>query len=122
MMTGTIPIDMAIFPAAEWTGQTELAELVRGSEQALLARFAPLVRRQSVTLDMSAIERIDAAGIAALISLYVGAREAGHCFTVVNPSPHIAEILALVGLERILVTRNMAIKSHSNLGFYRSAA
>jgi anti-anti-sigma factor len=122
MMTGTIPIDMAIFPAGEWTGQTELAELVRGSEQALLARFAPLVRRQSVTLDMSAIERIDAAGIAALISLYVGAREAGHCFTVVNPSPHIAEILALVGLERILVTRNLAVKSHSNPCFYRSAA
>jgi len=44
-MTGTIPIDTAIFPASEWTGQTELAELVRGSEQALLARFAPLVRR-----------------------------------------------------------------------------
>jgi anti-anti-sigma regulatory factor len=118
-MTGTIPIDMAIFPASEWTGQTELAELVRGSEQALLARFAPLVRRQSVTLDMSAIERIDAAGIAALISLYTGAREAGHCFTVVNPSPHIAEILAL---ERILVTRNLAVKSQSSPCFYCSAA
>jgi anti-anti-sigma factor len=122
MMTGTIPIDMAIFPASEWTGQTELAELVRGSEQALLARFAPLVRRQSVTLDMSSIERIDAAGIAALISLYVGAREAGHSFTVVNPSPHIAEILALVGLERILLARNLAVKSLSDPGFYRSAA
>ena len=121
-MTGTIPIDMAIFPASEWTGQTELAELVRGSERALLARFAPLVRRQSVTLDMSAIERIDAAGIAALISLYTGAREAGHCFTVVNPSPHIAEILALVGLERILVTRNLAVKSQSSPCFYCSAA
>ena len=121
-MTGTIPIDMAIFPAGECAGQTKLAELVRGSEQALLARFAPLVRRQSVTLDMSSIERIDAAGIAALISLYVGAREAGHCFTVVNPSPHIAEILALVGLERILVARNLAVKSQSNPRFYCSAA
>jgi anti-anti-sigma regulatory factor len=40
----------------------------------------------------------------------------------VNPSPHIAEILALVGLERILVTRNLAIKSQSNPCFYRSAA
>jgi anti-anti-sigma factor len=113
---------MAIFPVGECAGQTKLAELVRGSEQALIARFAPLVRRQSVTLDMSSIERIDAAGIAALISLYVGAREAGHSFTVANPSPHIAEILALVGLERILVTRNLAAKSHSNCGYYRSAA
>ena len=121
-MTGTIPIDMAIFLASECAGQTELAELVRGSERALLARFAPLVRRQSVTLDMSSIERIDAAGIAALISLYVGAREAGHSFTVANPSPHIAEILALVGLERILVTRNLAVKSQSSPCFYCSAA
>jgi anti-anti-sigma factor len=113
---------MAIFPVGECAGQTKLAELVRGSEQALLARFAPLVRRQSVTLDMSSIERIDAAGIAALISLYVGAREAGHCFTVVNPSPHIAEILALVGLERILLTRNLTVKSQSDPEFYCSAA
>jgi anti-anti-sigma factor len=121
-MTGTISIDTAIFPASEYTGPTELAELVRGSEQALLARFAPLVRRQSVTLDMSSIERIDAAGIAALISLYVGARDAGHSFTVVNPSPHIAEILALVGLERILLSRNLTAKSQSDPEFYRSAA
>jgi len=121
-MTGTIPIDTAIFPAGECAGQTELTELVRGSEQALLARFTPLVRRQSVTLDMSSIERIDAAGIAVLISLYVGAREAGHSFTVANPSPHIAEILALVGLERILVTRNLAVKSQSDPCFYCSAA
>ena len=102
--------------------QPEALELVRGREKELLVWLSPLVRRQSVTLDMSSIERIDAAGIAALISLYVGAREAGHCFTVVNPSPHIAEILALVGLERILVTRNLAIKSQSNPGFYLSAA
>ena len=121
-MTGTIPIDMAIFTVGECAGQTKLAELVRGSEQALLAYFSPLVRRQSVTLDMSSIERIDAAGIAALISLYVGAREAGHCFTVVNPSPHIAEILALVGLERILLTRNLTVKSQSDPEFYCSAA
>src|ERR1035441_1333254 len=116
-MTGIIPINTAIFPSSEWTRPTELAELILGSEQALLARFAPLVRQQSVTLDMSSIERIDAAGIAVLISLYVGAREAGHCFTVVNPSPHIAEILALVGLERILLARNVAVKSQSNPGF-----
>ena len=66
-----------------------------------------------MTLDMSSVERIDAAGIAALISLYAGARDAGHCFTVVNPSPRVAEILALVGLERILVSQNMVVRSHS---------
>ena len=36
-------------------------------EQRLLERVAPLVRRQCVTLDLGSVERIDAAGIAALI-------------------------------------------------------
>ena len=114
-MTCTIPIPISIetatFPAGEWTGQTEL---VRGTEDALLARLGPLVRRQSVTLDMSSVQRIDAAGIAALIALYAGARDAGQCFNVVNPSPHVAEILALVGLERFLVSQNVVDKSHSS--------
>jgi anti-anti-sigma factor len=89
-----------------------LAELVRGNEQILLAQLSPLARRQDMTLDLCAVERIDAAGIAALIALYAAAREAGYRFTVANPSPHVAEILALVGLERILVSHNAVINSH----------
>ncbi|MGP8175258.1 MAG: lipid asymmetry maintenance protein MlaB [Terracidiphilus sp.] len=100
-----IPIDTAIFPAVE---RTELTELVRGNEQGLLAWLSPLARRQSVTLDMSSVERIDAAGIAALISLHASARETGHSFTVANLSPHVAEILSLVGLERILLSHDVA--------------
>ena len=87
-MTGTIPnpIQTAIFPAGElteMTGSTHLtehaniAELVRGSEEDLLAWLAPLVLQQSVTLDLGTVERIDAAGIAALISLYSAASQAG---------------------------------------------
>jgi anti-anti-sigma factor len=112
------------FPSGEPTeqpGQPEpnrltqvagLAELVRGNEQILLAQLSPLVRRQDMTLDLCAVERIDAAGIAALIALYAAAREAGYRFTVANPSPHVAEILTLVGLERILVSHNAVINSH----------
>lgn len=126
-MTGTIsnPIDTAMFPAGESTGlteSTELTELVRGHEQGLLERFTPLVRRQSVTLDLSRVQRIDAAGIAALISLHANAYEAGHCFTVVNPTPHVAEILSLVGLERILSSRNAVRKSHPGPCFECPAA
>jgi anti-anti-sigma factor len=118
-------MDTPIFPTAELTDQpgmsepnrltqiTGLIELVRGNEQILLAELSPLVRRQNMTLDLCAVERIDAAGIAALIALYAAAREAGYRFTVANPSPHVAEILALVGLERILVSHNAVIKSHS---------
>ena len=82
-----------------------LHELVRGQEQQLLKDLEPVVRRQSVTLDMRQIERIDAAGIAALISLYGDAHASGHEFAIVNASQRIAEILQIVGLDRILISR-----------------
>jgi anti-anti-sigma factor len=104
------------------TEQANMAELVRGTEQGLLAWLSPLVRQQSVTLDLGSVERIDAAGIAALISLYASASQAGHCFTVANPSPHVAEILALVGLDRILLSRRALWNSNSGQCFESTAA
>ena len=59
---------------AEWSAPAEaieritLTELVRGHDQDLFARLAPVVRRQSLLLDLELVERIDAAGIAALIT------------------------------------------------------
>lgn len=82
-----------------------LHELVRGQEHNLLSELEPIVREQSVTLDMRQIERIDAAGIAALISLYGTAHAAGHDFTIVNASHRVDEILQIVGLDRILISR-----------------
>jgi anti-anti-sigma factor len=99
-----------------------LTELVRGNEEYLLDLLSPLVRRQSVMLDLGRVERIDAAGIAALISLYGNAHEAGHFFSVTNPSPHVAEILALVGLDRILLSHIVVAESHSGPIFERPAA
>lgn len=83
-----------------------LTELIRGNEQHVLDRIAPLVGRQSVTLDLESVVRIDAAGLAALIALYSGAAKAGHRFAVANPSPHVREILALVGLDAILLAQD----------------
>jgi anti-anti-sigma factor len=77
--------------------------LVKGAETSLLEQLMPVVRRQQVRLDLGSVERIDAAGIAALITLYRTAREAGRCFGVVNPTPHVREILNLVGLSRFLL-------------------
>jgi anti-anti-sigma factor len=85
-----------------------LHELVRGQEQRLLKDLEPVVREHSVTLDMRQIERIDAAGIAALISLYGSAHASGHEFAIVNASHRVAEILAIVGLDRILISHNAA--------------
>lgn len=87
------------------TVPSNLHELVRGQEHRLLDEMEPVVREQSVTLDMRQIERIDAAGIAALISLYGVAHASGHEFTIVNASHRVDEILQIVGLDRILISR-----------------
>lgn len=100
-MNGTMEQERLTVVAAGEPGQQ--VELVRGTEQGLLARLAPLVQRESVSLDMSAVERIDAAGLAALISLYCDACKSGHTFTVARPGRHVREILLLVGLDRILL-------------------
>lgn len=81
----------------------ELTELVRGYDRSFVEQMAPLVRSQSVSLDLSSVRRIDAAGIAALISLYRIAYEAGHCFSVSHAAPHVAELLSLVGLDGFLL-------------------
>jgi anti-anti-sigma factor len=84
----------------------DLIELVRGEDRNLVDRMTPLVRRQSVALDLRRVDRIDAAGVAALISLYGFARDEGHSFAVANATPHVKEILALVGLDRILLSQS----------------
>jgi anti-anti-sigma regulatory factor len=83
----------------------EAVELVRGKEEALLEQLNPLVLSQSVTLDMRHVHRIDAAGIAALISLYCVSAQSGHRFTLSRATPRVEEILLLVGLESILVSQ-----------------
>jgi anti-anti-sigma factor len=100
----------------------EITELVRGNENAFLERFMPLVRRQCIALNLEAVTRIDAAGLAALITVYCTARESGHDFTILNPSSHVAEILAVVGLDRILIARSDADCPVGNMQVQESAA
>ncbi|HEX4758793.1 MAG TPA: STAS domain-containing protein [Terracidiphilus sp.] len=92
----------------------ELTELVRGSDRRLVEEMAPVVSREDLALDLRMVERIDAAGIAALISLYRLAEESGHGFSVFNVAPRVHELLALVGLDRVLVSHNA--KTDSNTG------
>lgn len=100
-------------------GQTEI---VRGCERYLVDEMTPIVRHQDVSLDMSAVERIDAAGIAALISLYRLAEESGHRFSVLNVAPHVHELLTLVGLEHILVSHNASLSIDSGCRMTQTAA
>lgn len=99
-----------------------ITELVRGNEAQLVERIAPLVRVQPVLLDLGRVERIDAAGVAALISLYRMAQEAGRWFGVINPRPHVAEILALVGVDRVLMGASAEDEPLCRVEFVASAA
>jgi anti-anti-sigma regulatory factor len=83
---------------------SEPVELVRGKEETLLEQLNPLVLSQSITLDMRHVQRIDAAGIAALISLYCVATQSGHRFNLSRAMPRVEEVLLLFGLEPILVS------------------
>ncbi|HWA93547.1 MAG TPA: STAS domain-containing protein [Terracidiphilus sp.] len=84
-------------------------ELIRGQEQNLLEQITPMLRTQNVALDMSHVDRIDAAGIAALITLYERAKCTGHRFAVIHTSHRVSEILALVGLDHILIAPDARI-------------
>lgn len=81
-------------------------ELVRGTERQMIDALLPRVKQQSVTLNLARVERIDAAGISALITLYCSAVEAGKDFVVVEPTHHVLELLRLVGLESILISNS----------------
>jgi anti-anti-sigma factor len=101
-------------------------EFVRGTEDQALTELLPRVKQESVALDLSRVERIDAAGIATLITLYCSAIEAGNEFYVVDPSVRVLEMLRLVGLESILVAGEASIDTFTpgslEPAFSRSAA
>ena len=99
-----------------------LTELVRGSEGKLLDEFTPVVQRETVALDLHSVERIDAAGIAALISLYRAAHESGHGFCLANVAPRVRELLRLVGLDHILVSHNAEFPCGSAPNLVQTAA
>lgn len=107
---------------AETRHTCALTELVRGSEGQLIEKLASIVRRETISLDLRTVERIDAAGMAALIYLYRTAHEAGHGFCLANVAPRVRELLALVGLERILVSHNAEFPCGSAPNLVQNAA
>ena len=100
----------------------KITELVRGQEEQFLEELAPTVVREDVALEFASVERIDAAGLAALITLYTDACKAGRKLTVSRPSRHVREILELVGLVRILIAGSEAGCAFGNMQLQSSAA
>jgi anti-anti-sigma factor len=109
-MTNLNRNDDQVFPV---TSTPKVHELVLGYERDLVARVAPLVRGQSIALDLALIERVDAAGIAALVELYSIACESGHGFCILNAAPHVVEVLRVCGLDRILLSHDVVCNSYS---------
>ncbi len=105
----------------EWNERVN-GELVRGQETCLLAGIEPLLKKHSVALDLAGVERIDAAGIAALVQLYRSAQAAGHQFRIANASKRVAQILAVVGLDEYLLSHNAVESSHYDAQSERPAA
>jgi anti-anti-sigma factor len=97
-------------------------QLVGGQSTELTERLQPLVHDGNVALDMSSVKRIDAAGIAALVALYRSARDAGHRFSLTNVPARVAQILAVVGLEGLLVSHNAVRNSQCGSRRQRPAA
>jgi anti-anti-sigma factor len=79
-------------------------QLVRGEESEFVNEIAAQLHSRSVELDLSRVEQIDAAGIAALVSLYAQAHDLRRSLTIVAVSRHVKEILTLVGLEGVLLS------------------
>ena len=100
----------------------DTTELVRGEDHKLIERVAPLLRVNDIALDLENVDRIDAAGVAALISLYSTGLEAGHKFAVCNVPDRVAEILELVGLAPIFLSHNAVYGSQCEPCYERSAA
>ncbi len=118
------PAANLIFQAIEPEERNERVngELVRGQEAHLLEGIEPLLKRHSVALDLAGVERIDAAGIAALVQLYRSAQAAGHHFRIANASARVAQILAVVGLDGYLLSHNAVESSHYDAQTERPAA
>jgi anti-anti-sigma factor len=126
-MTMTTMLDLTAtttFPCGEPAEVNELVkgQLVRGEDARLLEQVGPLVRERSVTLDLAGVDRIDAAGISALVALYQIARERGHRFCVTNVSARVGQILAVVGLDRVLLSHNAVKNSQYGPRIRRAAA
>jgi anti-anti-sigma factor len=95
--------------ACEGTAWLECpSKLIRGEEDRLLVLALPMLEECGLTLDMSKVREMDAAGIGTLVFLWQCAERADKPFALVNPSRRVMQLLALVHLDDILIDRGFA--------------
>lgn len=84
------------------------ARLVRGKEHTMVnAALGAVESGQTVHLDMSSVEAIDAAGIGALLMLRHCAERAHGTFEIVSPSARVLDLLRLTQLESVLLAPDL---------------
>jgi anti-sigma B factor antagonist len=76
--------------------------IVGGRESDIL-RMAALSqsRARTVVLDLSEVEAVDGGGIGILLFLQAWAHAAGKELKLMNPTPHLAELLKLTNLDSV---------------------
>src|SRR5438093_8045407 len=57
--------------------------------------------QQTITLDLAAVEAIDAGGLGLLVFLHTCAHGLGAKFKLINPTQHVAELLRLTNLDSV---------------------
>jgi anti-anti-sigma factor len=75
--------------------------LVRGQEQPLLSLAMPALEKGDLTLDMSQVQMVDAAGLGMLVVLHHCAAQSGHRLRLLNPGPRVAQLLSLTRLDSV---------------------
>jgi anti-anti-sigma factor len=55
-----------------------------------------------IVIDLSGVSFIDSTGLGALITIRLAARERGQRLVLQSPTPHVAEVLAITGLDHVL--------------------
>jgi len=93
--------DVVLTPAGE-VDMSNAPELRQAVEEALATGA------RSVTVDLGEVTFVDSTGLAALIGGHRRAAELGITYRVTNPVAHVAQVLDVAGLTKLLGPREAA--------------
>ncbi|MDI6711270.1 MAG: STAS domain-containing protein [Bacillota bacterium] len=69
---------------------------------AQLQEVAGKVREHTLEVDLSGVSFVDSTGMKSLLDIYNDRRQKGGRMLVLRPQPDVAEVMQLVGLDRLL--------------------
>lgn len=100
-----------------------LGRIVAGAETELLQDVVVgLADKRLITLDLAAVERIDAAGLGLLAFLQALGYAVGYELQLANPAPRVREVLELSRLDSVLEVFGTEEAEGTGAGRFRSPA